>query len=100
MPLHDWVVSLFLIYGAMKSRTDWGDGRPSQAVGWALNASLLFVSFSGHLEEWGTQPEEDPWIPEPVLVVIIGIMLTIALCALWSTLRLKTAPATRALVDG
>jgi hypothetical protein len=33
MPFHDWVVSLFLIYGAMKNRTDWVDGRPYQAVG-------------------------------------------------------------------
>jgi len=95
IPFHDWIVALVLIYGAVKSRADWRDGRPYQAVGWALNASLLVMAFTGHLEELGTQPADDPWIPEPALVLIIGIMLSIALCGLWSTLRSTTGPATR-----
>ena len=95
IPFHDWTVALFLVYGAVKSRANWTDGRPYQAVGWALNASLLFMSFSGHLEELGTAPAEDAWIAEPALIVIIGIMLTIALCGLWSTLRWTTGPTVR-----
>ena len=95
IPFHDWTVALFLIYGATKSRANWIEGRPYQAVGWALNASLLYMAFSGHLEEWGAQPEEGAWISEPLLVVSIGIMLAVALCGVWSTLRLTAGPTTR-----
>ena len=39
MPLNDWVVSLLLIWGAVKSRANRMDGRTYQAVGWAFNAT-------------------------------------------------------------
>ena len=94
IPFHDWAVALFLIYGGVRSRADWFSGRPYLAVGWAFNASLLFMAFSGHLEEWGTEAADDSWIPEGVLVSIIGIMLAIALGGVWSTLRLTSPPDT------
>jgi hypothetical protein len=91
IPFHDWAVAIFLWYGAAKSRTDWFTGRPYQAVGWALNASLLFMALQGHLEELGAQPVEDAWISEPALIAIIALMLAIAVGGLWGTLRLATA---------
>jgi hypothetical protein len=91
VPFHDWAVALFLIYGGTQSRKDWASGRPYQAVGWALNASLLYMALTGHLEESGTQTaEEDPWISERAIVLSIGVMLAIALCGLWSTLQTTT----------
>jgi hypothetical protein len=87
-PIHDWAAALFLLYGGVRSRRDWARGRPIQAAAWAFMLSLMYSAFVDHLESWLSREPYDGWIPERVLVCIIGILLAIALGGLVSTLRL------------
>jgi hypothetical protein len=90
LPIHDWVAASFLIYGGVKSRRDWGTGRPYQIAAWAFSASLLCGAFFGHLEEWPASSAAEGWISERAFVIIIGFLFAISLCGLLSTIRLKS----------
>jgi hypothetical protein len=95
LPIHDWAAALFLVWGGVRSRRDWDDGRPFQAAAWAFNLSLLTAAFFGHLESWSEMPDEGDWIPEPVLIGIIGVLAVVALAALVSTFRVRSAKWSR-----
>jgi len=94
LPIHDWAAGLFLVYAGVRSRRDWVSGRPVQAAAWAFNLSLLYTAFVGHLESWSSHVPDEGWIPERVLVSIIGVLFAVALCGLVSTLLL-TNPSWR-----
>jgi len=89
--LDDWLAGLFLVYGAVRSRRDWAQGRPFQAAGWAFTAGMMYMSFFAHVEHWA-QPPEAGWVPHGALVGIIGALLGLALLGLGSTLLVRAAP--------
>jgi hypothetical protein len=89
LPIHDWAAGSFLVYGAVRSRRDWVSGRPVQAAAWAFNLSLLCAAFPEHLENLLAQSPDEGWIPERVLVSIIGLLFVVSLCGLVSTLILR-----------
>jgi hypothetical protein len=90
--LDDWVAGLFLIYGAVRSRRNWTDGRAWQSAAWAFMCGLMYGSFFSHLEHW-SEPPEAGWIPHGALVVIIGVLFAVALAGLGSTLLAGTRAA-------
>ena len=95
--LDDWPAAIFLVYGALRSRRDWVLGRPYQAAAWGFNASLLFGSLVGILERWSSsQPSTDTGISNGAFVVIVGLVFTLTVCGLVSTLALTRPPGRRA----
>jgi len=93
LPIHDWVAGCFLLYGAVRSRREWSTGRLYQLAAWAFNASLLCGAFLGHLEDWSAGAQGDEWISEGALLVVIGLLFAISLCALVSTMAVRAAGA-------
>lgn len=88
LPIHDWIAGSFLVYGGVRSRREWNTGRIYQLAAWAFNASLLCGAFLAHLEEWSAGALGEDWISERALVMIIGSLFAISLCALVSTMTL------------
>ncbi len=89
--LDDWIAGLFLVYGALRSRRDWMTGRRYQAAAWGFTAGMLYISFFGHLEH-RSQPPEAGWIEHDALLCIIGILFSLSLAGLASTLSLRNTP--------
>jgi hypothetical protein len=95
LPLHDWAAGFFLVYAGLRSQRDWVGGRPYQIAAWAFNASLLCGAVLAHLEDWGAQVPEEDWIPERLLVGLIGVLFALSLGGLVSTLALTNPPRRR-----
>ena len=93
LPIHDWVAGCFLLYGAVRSRREWSTGRLYQVAAWAFNASLMCGAFLGHLEDWSAGAQGEEWISERALLVVIGLLFAISLCALVSTMAVRAARA-------
>jgi hypothetical protein len=47
-------------------------------------------AFLGHLEDWSAGALAEDWISERALVIIIGFLLAISLCALVSTMTVTS----------
>jgi hypothetical protein len=90
LPIHDWVAGCFLLYGGVRSQREWSTGRLYQLAAWAFNASLLCGAFLGHLEDWSAGTLAEGSIPERALVIIIGFLFAISLCALVSTMTVTS----------
>jgi hypothetical protein len=96
LPIHDWVAGGFLLYGGVRSQREWSTGRLYQLAAWAFNASLLCGAFLGYLEDWSAGARAEDWLSERALVIIIGFLFAISLCALVSTMTVTSrwrAPA-------
>jgi len=90
LPIHDWVAGCFLVYGGVRSQREWSTGRLYQLGAWAFNASLLCGAFLGHLEDWSAGAPAEDWISERPLVIIIGFLFAISVCALVSTMMVTS----------
>jgi len=63
----------------------------TQLAAWAFTASLLCGAFLGHLEDWSAEALAEDWIPPRALVIIIGFLFAISLCALVSTMTVRAS---------
>ena len=86
LPLYDWSAGAFLVGAGIATRRDAVGGQPWQGAAWAYMVSLLAGAFLAHWEAWSAEPVADGWMPQRVLVGIIGALLLVGLCALLATL--------------
>ena len=87
--LDDWIAGMLLVYGAVRARRDWIEGRPYQVAGWAFTSGMMYMSFFGHLEHW-SQPPDAGWVPHEALLGIIGLLFALALVGLGTSLWQRT----------
>jgi hypothetical protein len=91
LPWYDWASGVFLVYAAIQSGRDWATGRPIQIAAWAFVLSLLSNAFIRELKEWrgGSLDGNGGLVPlhEGAYVLIIGLLATVALGGLVSTIR-------------
>ena len=83
--LDDWLIGLFLLYGAWRTRGNDGSGRATLAAAWGVACGMGYMSFFGQLAELDSA---DPSGVSSVTVVAIkGVMVGLAVIALVATLR-------------
>jgi hypothetical protein len=85
MWLDDWIIGLFLLYGAWRTRDGASSGRAVLAAAWGVACGMGYMSFFGELSNLGlTDPSG---LPSITVAVIKGVMVALALAALVLTLR-------------
>lgn len=81
----DWIIGLLLLGGAWLTRGNRGSGRPALAAAWGFACGMRYMSFFGELQNPGSV---DPsGVPSATVVVINGVLVTLAVAALVATLR-------------
>jgi hypothetical protein len=88
-PIYDWVAGFFLMYGAARASRDWLTGRMWLVAAWAFTGSLLFGAFFELLGELltATPPPADEWVPLPLFVALVGVLLILSVGGLLAVLR-------------
>jgi len=88
--LDDWLIGLFLLYGAWRTRGNAGGGRAVLAAAWAFACGLAYASFFAQL---GSLGEADPsGVASATVVAIKGVMMIAAVAALAVTLASNESP--------
>ena len=89
LPYYDWTAAGFLLVAGILTHRAWTDVRRQyQAIAWGFMLSLLTGAFVSLLSEWATPPAQSEWgLSEGAFLVIIAGLITVAVCALVSTVR-------------
>ena len=93
LPWYDWASSVFLMFAAIQSRRDRMTGGLIRIAAWAFVLSLLSGAFLRELDDWTLHAPDAVGngglvpLPEGTYVLVIGILSTVALAALVSTIR-------------
>jgi len=83
--LDDWIIGLFLLYGAWVTRENRESGRATLAAAWGLACGMAFPSFFGELMPGnGADPSG---LSTAVVAAVKGLMFGLAIAALNATLR-------------
>jgi len=85
--LDDWLIGLFLLYGAWRTREDIAAGQPFLAAGWGFTCAMAYMSFFTQLANLG-QPDPSGW-PALGVVTVKGTGLVLSTIALVVVLRWK-----------
>ncbi len=84
--LDDWIIGLFLIYGAWRTRSQVERGRPILAAAWGFACGLGYASFFSDLVDVSADPSG---LPSTTVAALKGAMLALGLAALVATIRSK-----------
>ena len=85
--LDDWIIGLFLLYGAWVTREDRESGRPTLAAAWGFACGMGYLSFfSDVMSGNSTDPSG---LSSFAVAMIKGLMFGLAISALNATLRAK-----------
>jgi hypothetical protein len=83
--LDDWIIGVFLLYGAWRTRNNDRSGRAVLAAAWGFACGMAYSSFFMQVARLG---EADPsGISSVNVVVFKGVMMALAVAALVVTLR-------------
>jgi hypothetical protein len=83
--LDDWIIGLFLLYGAWRTRRSDRSGRAVLAAAWGFACGMAYASF---FMQWQHIGDLDPsGIAGAKVVAIKGVMMVAAVTALVLTLR-------------
>ncbi len=82
--LDDWVIGLFLLYGAWRTRAGAAGGRAVLAAAWGFACGLGYASFFSDLAEASADPSG---FSDNVVEAAKGVMLLIGIAALVASLR-------------
>ena len=83
--IDDWIIGLFLLYGAWVTRENQESGRATLAAAWGLACGMAYMSFFGQLMPGnGVDPSG---LSSAVVAAIKGLMFGLAIAALNATLR-------------
>jgi hypothetical protein len=85
--LDDWLIGVFLLYGAWRTRGNDRDGRKVLAAAWGFACGLAYYSFFSQLAALN-QPDPSG-VASVTVVAIKGVMFVLALAALVTTLRTR-----------
>lgn len=85
--LDDWIIGLFLLYGAWRTRGSDFSGRAVLTAAWGFACGLAYCSFFMQLTSLG-QPDPSG-ISSVKVVAVKGVMFAVAIGALVATLRAK-----------
>jgi hypothetical protein len=82
--LDDWLIGVFLLYGAWRTRGNDRRGRAVLAAAWAFACGLAYASFFSQLASLG---QADPsGVASTTVVAIKGVMFALAIIAIAVTL--------------
>ena len=85
--LDDWLIGLFLIYGAWQTRSNRDRGRPVLAAAWGFACGMGYASFFSQLVDVANA---DPsGFPTTTVAAAKGAMLALGISALVATIRSK-----------
>jgi hypothetical protein len=84
----DWLIGLFLLYGAWVTRPGTLGGRATLAAAWGFACGMGYASFFSQLDAL-SRPDPSG-INASIVVAAKGVLVTLAIAALIATLRHRT----------
>jgi hypothetical protein len=85
----DWIIGALLLYGWWRTRPGATGGRPMLAAAWGFACGMGYMSFFIQLDELS---QSDPsGLPSTTVVVIKGVMVSVAVVALIATLSSRSS---------
>jgi hypothetical protein len=83
----DYIMGAFLLYGAWRTGRDFRGGQRFLAAAWAFACGLGYYSFFGQLKSWRLHEIDPAPISSGWVLLIKGLGVTLAVLALWASLR-------------
>ena len=80
--LDDWLIGLFLLYGAWATREDREAGRPTLAAAWGFACGMGYLSFFGDVMSLGADVPDPSGLPAGLVAGVKGLMVGLAISAL------------------
>lgn len=83
----DYIMGAFLLYGAWRTGKDLRSGQRVLAAAWAFASGLGYYSFFGQLKSMSAGEVDPAQVPSVWILVIKGIMVSLAVIALVASLK-------------